>query len=273
MSTTTIAPYRALHPYCGSKQRPAIRNWVLSHFPTPNSYKTYIEPFAGAASMLLAIPRAKREVLVERCVDQYTLLKVLRDRPLDFLEATTDLASTEEEEASLYRHAMSHLRASKVMDDIERALYQLVRNCLSWHSKGVSYKWRYNEAGKNIRPDWQLYRDRAIMACERLEGVAIYQGDGLTWTYDYNRRDTFFYFDPPYLHETRLVQKLYNHELGEAEHVRLLERANRLKGMVAISGYPSALYESYLPAPKWRRVSKVIRAVRRKKTECLWLNY
>jgi len=58
----------------------------------------------------------------------------------------------------------------------------------------------------------------------------------------------FIYLDPPYLQSTRRSQeRIYRHELMRPEeHARLLDLVVSSKAMVAISGYPSELYEQRL---------------------------
>ncbi len=84
--------------------------------------------------------------------------------------------------------------------------------------------------------------------------------------------ETFIYADPPYLPETRTSGAMYKHELTEADHVRLLDGLLSLSCSVAISGYPSALYESKLKG--WRTFE--YQAMTRggtMRTEIVWMNY
>jgi len=76
-------------------------------------------------------------------------------------------------------------------------------------------------------------------------------GDGIDWL-AYLSASTgpvtavLVYCDPPYLMSTRSGRRLFDHELAEEEHTRLLEVICRLKCNVMISGYSSPLYAKAL---------------------------
>lgn len=80
-------------------------------------------------------------------------------------------------------------------------------------------------------------------------GIIVENDDyaGIIDKYDVLGRKVFFYFDPPYLIETRRSSKrLYNYEWSEEDHVRFLEKALIVKSNVMISHYPCKLYNKYL---------------------------
>jgi DNA adenine methylase len=89
---------------------------------------------------------------------------------------------------------------------------------------------------------------------------------------------TLHFIDPPYLPETRspankydLKHRMYRHELTVDDHRDLLAFLKTLKGMVALSGYPSALYDDALTG--WRReTADALADGARPRTEVLWLN-
>ena len=84
--------------------------------------------------------------------------------------------------------------------------------------------------------------------------------------------DDLVYCDPPYVHESRGRADLYEHELSDRDHVRLLRILQRLPCMVMISGYRSALYARELR--NWN--ARTFRAVNRageSVTEQIWFNF
>lgn len=85
--------------------------------------------------------------------------------------------------------------------------------------------------------------------------------------------DTLIYLDPPYVLSTRKSGSRYNFEMDDVDHVQLLGIVKGYQdAMIAISGYPSALYEEHLA--DWRRIEfKSQTRSGASATEYLWMNY
>jgi len=103
-------------------------------------------------------------------------------------------------------------------------------------------------------------------------GTRVFERDGLAWL---ERAEVdsrwFVYCDPPYMLETRTKKRIYARELSEQEHGRLLESLLCLECMIAISGYPSGLYEDLLDG--WRVIEYDAMTRGGVRRECLWMNY
>jgi len=59
----------------------------------------------------------------------------------------------------------------------------------------------------------------------------------------YDDKDTLFYCDPPYVHDSRTDKKAYGYEMIDTEHRQLAYTLEALQGKVAISGYRCALMD------------------------------
>ena len=65
--------------------------------------------------------------------------------------------------------------------------------------------------------------------------------------------------------------------MSEAEHIRLAEVLNRIRGKAILSGYPSDLYDGLYGG--WRRLTfdrpnhAAGGSIKARMTEVLWLNY
>lgn len=87
-------------------------------------------------------------------------------------------------------------------------------------------------------------------------------------------RGTLIYCDPPYLMSTRSGRKLYEYEMPDADHRRLLAALERLSPftMVMISGYWSEMYAEALAG--WHSISfEAMTRGGRTATEWLWFNF
>lgn len=80
------------------------------------------------------------------------------------------------------------------------------------------------------------------------------------------------YCDPPYLLATRSRKKLYEHELSDREHRRLLRLLQELPCRVMISGYSSVLYARALK--EWNACSfPTMTRGGTERAEWLWYNF
>lgn len=79
------------------------------------------------------------------------------------------------------------------------------------------------------------------------------------------------YCDPPYLPSTRKRSRVYTNDLTEGDHIELLSTLKRLRCRVAISGYPSQLYETELRG--WNELRFSAKAHDGIRAESLWINY
>jgi DNA adenine methylase len=79
------------------------------------------------------------------------------------------------------------------------------------------------------------------------------------------------YCDPPYLPSTRKRQRVYRYELDEKDHYELLSLLRQLPCRVAISGYPSQLYNDELAG--WNNLQFSAKTHSGVRVECLWINY
>ena len=88
----------------------------------------------------------------------------------------------------------------------------------------------------------------------------------------FDRKDSFIYLDPPYLHSTRASHNRYDHKLTDQEHKQLLMIIDGYHhARIAVSTYPNELYASMLS--DWRRVQYSSTTRGGAVTEWLFCNY
>lgn len=265
--------------------RPALRwhggkwklaPWIISHMP---AHRVYVEPFGGAASVLLRKPRSYAEVYNDLDDWVVNLFRVLRDetqsaRLIELLRLTP-FARAEFEVGRLLDEATG--------DPVELARRLVVRSFMGFGSnahngRSTGFRANSNRSGTTPARDWANYPDALPELIERFRGVVVEHRDAVAVMAAHDGPDTLHYVDPPYLPETRspankydLKYRMYRHEMDADGHVALIAELRDLEGMVLLSGYPSQLYDGLLN--DWRCVSISAHADgARDRTECLWLN-
>lgn len=256
-------PSRPILRWHGGKWR--LAPWIISQMP---AHRVYVEPFGGAASVLLRKPRAKAEVWNDLDGDLFVLFDVLRSPDAAALirhVALTPFGRAEFEQA--YERSDGR---------IERARRLLIRSHQGFGSNGHERKtgWRSKgyRAGKLPQHDWAGMPEVIADVVERLRGVCIERDDAIAVMARYDDPDALHYVDPPYVSGTRDAGADYAHELTDANHAALLDTLRGLRGKVILSGYANPLYDDALA--DWRRIEKVALADgARERTEVLWLNF
>ncbi|MCC6172099.1 MAG: DNA adenine methylase [Gammaproteobacteria bacterium] len=269
MRAEVVRPVLRWH---GGKFR--LAPWIMRHFPR---HLVYVEPFAGAASVLLQKPTLPAEVYNDLDGMVVNVFRVLRD-PAKAAELERRLRLT------LFARAEFEWSYQPAADDIDAAHRTIVRGFMGFGSdsntRSCRTGFRAKMSDERAFPSqaWATYADAVPTFVRRLSTVLIEQRPALQVIGRYDSARTLFYVDPPYLPETRssLTGRSrkthgYTHELNRQDHVRLLAALKRLKGMVVLSGYPSELYDSRLK--HWDRVETIALADgARPRTEVLWLN-
>lgn len=275
-------PKRPVLRWHGGKWKLAPK--ILPHFPP---HRVYVEPFGGAASILLRKARSYAEVYNDLDDEIVNLFRVLREpksaEELDAALRMTPFARTEFVEA----YQMSP-------DPVERARRLLIRSIMGFGSNGhniavkTGFRANSNRSGTTPSHDWQNYPDVLPAIVDRLRGVTIENRDASECMAQHDGPNTLHYVDPPYVFSTRSLANpydlkyrggkgtahrggMYSHEMTDKAHERLLAFLPSLEGMVILSGYPSALYDAALP--DWKRVEiDAFADGARPRVEVLWIN-
>lgn len=254
--------------YYGGKWR--LAPWVISHFP---AHRRYVEPFGGAASVLLRKPRARFEVWNDLDQGLVNLFRVLRDESLAALLVG---------QLEMTPYAREEFEAARTPHDdmVERARRLLVRSFMGHGAYGVingkASGFRAGKRGAGCQPtamDWQRLPQAIPALIQRMRGVVIESDDARDVIRRFDTPDTLIYCDPPYPMATRCTNNpaVYQHELDEDGHCALARTLHECSAMVAVSGYPCALYDDLYRG--WARVTKDARADRgARRVEVLWLN-
>ncbi len=258
-------------------KRPAIRyhggKWslapeIIRHFP---NHRVYTEAFGGGASILLRKPRTYAEIYNDLDGEIVNLFKVIRDHGDRFAELLrlTPFSREEFNQAEI-----------KSEDAIEQARRTVVRSFMGFGSSSIhkpsGFRSNSNRSGTTPAHDWGNYPKNIRGLVERLQGVVIENRDAVHILTRHDGPDTLHYVDPPYVHSTRSNGKKgnvhqYLYEMTDAQHRELSELLHGLQGMVALSGYPSPLYDELYR--DWPSVKiQALADGARPRVEQLWLS-
>lgn len=239
--------------------------WIIEHFP---AHQVYVEPFGGAASVLMRKPRSYAEIYNDLDGDVVNLFRVLRsDRAAALVNAVRLTPFSRSEFAEAYH---------ETADDFERARRLIIRSFMGFgsngHNKLTGFRANSNRSGTTPAHDWVNYPDSLTQVVKRIAGVTIESKDAWAVMDQHDGAATLHYVDPPYVMDTRADSGAdYAHEMTDDDHAAMLERLPSLEGMVVLSGYPHPLYDDALTG--WRRVEKVALADgAKKRIEVLWIN-
>ncbi len=258
--------------YHGGKYR--LAPWIIRHFPP---HRCYVEPFGGAAGVLIQKPRSYAEVYNDLDGDIVNVFRVLRDegqcrRLVEALQLTP------------YARDEFNAAYEPADDPIERARRTFIRAEMGFGSAGAtkgSTGFRIDTRRKyGTAPElWTRLPAGLATFCERLQGVMIESKPAPEVIAQHAAPDALLYLDPPYMHETRVrprhdAGRNYTHEMTDAEHVALLEQIRAVDAMVVLSGYETDTYRDLLPGWTVNRTTARISAARGTdiRVECVWIN-
>lgn len=231
-----MSPTRPILRYHGGKWR--LAKWIISHFP---AHGIYVEPYGGAASVLLRKQPAITDVYNDLDNEIVNVFRVLREpsqaEELRRLLYLTPFARSE--------YDLSMMPAG---NPVESARRTIVRSFMGHGSNAVTARHKSGFRGRRDgsagpERDWKNHCDIVPAFVNRMRRVVIECVPALELISRYDSPDTLFYIDPPYLGKTRTSFKHgYRHEMNAADHEELAERLHNISGMAVVSGYDSDLY-------------------------------
>ncbi len=188
------------HPairYHGGKFR--LAPWIIEQMP---EHVCYVEPFGGAAGVLLQKPRSYSEVYNDLDGEVVNLFRVLRNPELN--QRLQDACRLTPYSRDEFCHAQE-----PATDSVERARRMVVRACMGFGSAagiGGNSGFRGDSKRKYATAAhlWERYPENLAALCQRLQGVIIENKDALSVMRAHDAETTLHYIDPPYVPETRV---------------------------------------------------------------------
>ena len=245
--------------YYGGKW--ACANKIIELFP---EHKSFVDVFCGAASITLRKPRSKNEIINDINAEVVNFFEVLRDHNLELRLAL---------EKTPYSRDEYYKCREPVDDKIEAARRSVVK---SWFGIGDSldnetgFRVSLSQGGSTTAP-WLTYVDYLHLYSQRLRGVIIENLDWREIIKRYDKPDTLFYLDPPYVTGgIRSKKHAYKYDWTLEDHTELLSALNGIQGKFLLSGYNEGPYKA-LSFSRHDFLAKTNAS--EKQTESVWMNF
>jgi len=257
-----------------------LANRIIDLMP---KHTHYAEPYAGGLSVLFAKPgeliEGHSEIVNDLNGDLSNFWSVLQNDVM-FEQFQREIEATPFSECE-FNAAQQRFDASK---PVAAAINFFIKYRQSRQGLGKDFATlsrNRTRRGMNEQvSSWLSAVEGLTEAHERLKRVVVLNRDALDVIKQQDGSNTFFYLDPPYLHDTRVTTSDYECEMTQGQHNDLLMTlGERVDGKFILSGYRSELYEYWASYYDWHRVGIEIdnkassKKTKDTKTECLWMNF
>lgn len=248
-------------------------DWLLPLLPKAHHY---CEPFGGSAAVLLNRAPSPVETYNDIDGEVVNFFRVLREQKEQLVEAigltpfsreefALALTDSEEELSDLERARRFFVKARQVRTGLaQTATLGRWANCKRTSRAGMS----------GVVSRWLGSIEKLPDIAQRLLRVQIEKRPAIETIELYDDKDTLFYCDPPYPHESRGDTNAYGYEMTTKDHIKLANILKGCKGKVAISGYRCEIMDDLYG--DWRRVDateKICHSIKKPRQEALWMNY
>jgi DNA adenine methylase len=245
---------------------------IISLFP---EHRIYLEPFGGAASVLLNKSPVQVEAYndLDRRISR--LFRILQTQGTEFVERLRFVPYSEFEfnEAVMYPENAIEL---------DMAVCDFIRWRQSFGGQGKSWSYTTKRARGGMAGDvnaWWTAVDQLPEIISRLKRVQILCQPALKAIKRFDDEECLIYCDPPYLPETRdpNSRDVYGIEMTVRDHEELASLLLNCRSNVAVSGYPSKLYDRLYR--NWNKITFDIAnhasgaETKDREFEVLWFNW
>lgn len=258
--------------------------WLLPLLPQA---RHFVDVFGGSGAVLMNREPSPVETYNDLDNNVVNFFKQLRDNTVELVRLLALTPYSREERRIAYNTTEQE---AAELSDVERArrFFVLARQTRSGQAQsrsGLLNSWRYtrDQIRYNMAEyvgEWQHAIDGLAAVAARFRNVQIENYPAVKVIQLFDTPDTLFYCDPPYVHDSRRHDKktVYAFEMTDEQHRELAAVLHSVKGKVALSGYPSALYDELYA--DWHKFMIPTHAVsggatgqEGQRVEVLWTNY
>lgn len=267
---------KTLTPYYGGKFN-KVGKFITQILPR---HRHYIEPCGGMAGVLMLKEPSFCEVYNDIDNNLVNLFEVVRD-PIRCkqLEELLHLTPYSREE---WRRCQRTFRTET--DPVEKARKVYVTLSMGFLGSMGNKSFSYGGTKYESSVARTFYNGLESLPAihRRIKQIIIENQDCLEVAKKWDSKDSLFYWDNPYLKDTRVTFGDYTHEMTDEQHLATLDFVIHCKGKVIMSGYLHPMYVEHLESngftridvPTYSRGSKSNgKEYESKRTECLWINF
>lgn len=248
-------------------------DWLLPLLPKTTHF---CEPFGGSAAVLINREPSPVETYNDLDGEVVNFFRVLRDQkerlievigltPFSREEFELAISQPTQDTSDLERARRFFVRARQVRTGLaQTASSGRWANCLLTSRAGM--------AGAVSR--WLGSVEDLSEIVQRLLRVQIEHAPAIEVIQRYDSKETLYYIDPPYPHDSRGDSKAYAYEMTDEQHRELASVLHSVNGKVALSSYHCSLMDElysdwhYIEAPM-----KNCHSIKKPRQEVLWVNY
>ncbi len=247
--------------------------FILPHLP--NDAEHFCDVYGGSAAVLINRPPAKVETYNDLDSELVNFFSVLRSQQDDLVrqigltpfsrEELVHACQPEPDLSPLERARRFYIRARQTRTGLAQSSSEgRWAHCVLTSRAGM--------AGAVSR--WLGAVEGLPEIAQRLQRVQIENAPALEVIKRYDKAQTLFYLDPPYVHSSRGDAAAYGHEMTDKDHCELASLLHGIQGRAVLSGYRSPLYDHLFA--DWHRVDadeKLCNSSKGKRQESLWMNF
>lgn len=227
---------------------------VKNLLPLIPRHITYVEVFGGVGHLLFAKDPNISKIEVYNDIDSnlVNLFRVIRNK--DKFEEFTRLVSLTLYSREEHNYCKDNIGSCE--DDIEKARMFFVMMKQSFNSCFGTWRHSITFSRRGIAGTCSGYLgviEKLPEIHARIMRVQIENDSFEKIISKYDTPDTFFYLDPPYLHNTRKSKKYYKNEMADEQHELLIDILLKIKGKALLSGYDNEIYRKLENNGWWRK--------------------
>lgn len=271
-----VSKLKTITPYYGGKFN-KVGKFIAEILP---NHRFYIEPCGGMAGVLMQKQPSFCEVYNDLDQMVVTLFEVVRCREsMNELVRKLNFTPYSRKE---WQNCVQTFREEK--DKVERA--RKVYVSLSMGFLGRLGKNSFSTGGTKYESSAARTYFNGLEALpfihNRIKNIIIENQDCITVAKRWDNKETVFYWDNPYLEETRKTFNDYDNEMSPEKHMECLDFVTSCKSKVVMSGYLSEMYVSALESNGFSRIEiptycystySTGKIHNPNRTECIWINY